>query len=162
MCYTVSMNSNPCLNCGGDVATGPGRTGKFCGSSCAAKYNNSRRPKKRQVCDCGRILDYRSKSCRICRSEVGAQVTLGELREKSVRHAQVYNTLRQRSRKIAQKMGLTGCEVCGYSTHVEIAHINALSKLSDSTTVAEASDHTNFRLLCPNHHWELDNGMLPE
>lgn len=92
----------------------------------------------------------------------GSNITLGELKSKAVRDAQVYNTLRQRSRKIATKLGLTGCEVCGYNYHVEIAHITALSKLPDETTVAEATEHSNFKLLCPNHHWEFDHpkGLL--
>jgi 5-methylcytosine-specific restriction endonuclease McrA len=82
---------------------------------------------------------------------------LGVLRSKAPRHAQVYNVLRQRSRAIAVLEGLTGCEICGYDKHVEIAHIIALSKLPDTATVEEASGRINFRILCPNCHWEFDN-----
>lgn len=156
------MDSKQCLKCGGDVATGPGRTGKFCGRSCANSYNNSIQPKRRQVlprCACGKVTQRASKTCNDCWADRNSQLTLGQLKEKAIRHAQVYNVLRQRSRRIAKSLGLTGCEVCGYDKHVEIAHIVALSKLPNETSVAEATGHNNFRLLCPNHHWEFDHNI---
>ena len=154
--YNVCMNPNPCLKCNEPVAVGSGRTGKFCSRSCANGYNNIRRAKKVKLCSCGKSVNTRTTMCQECRNK-GDSTTLGELKSKSIRDAQVYNMLRQRSRRIAILAGLTGCEVCGYEYHVEIAHIVALSKLPNSITVAEASNKSNFKLLCPNHHWEFDH-----
>lgn len=47
----------------------------------------------------------------------------------------------------------TSCVICGYSHHVEAAHLNPKHQISDDRT-------ENGAPLCPNHHWELDNGLL--
>lgn len=52
------------------------------------------------------------------------------------------------------------CAVCGYDKHVEIAHIKAVSDFPETSTVAEINDINNLIGLCPNHHWEYDNGLL--
>jgi predicted restriction endonuclease len=55
---------------------------------------------------------------------------------------------------------LKRCQVCGYDNHVELAHIIALSKWPLSATLNEVNAAGNILLLCPNHHWEFDNGLL--
>lgn len=52
------------------------------------------------------------------------------------------------------------CAVCGYDKHVEIAHIKAVSDFDGSATIAEINSIDNLIALCPNHHWEYDNGIL--
>lgn len=52
------------------------------------------------------------------------------------------------------------CKVCGYDKHVEIAHIKAVSEFSDETHIGEINSIDNLVALCPNHHWEYDNGIL--
>ena len=52
------------------------------------------------------------------------------------------------------------CSICGYDKHVEIAHIKAVSDFDDSATIAEINSIDNLIALCPNHHWEYDNGVL--
>lgn len=52
------------------------------------------------------------------------------------------------------------CAICGYNKHVEIAHIKAVSDFDDSTLVSEINHPNNLIGLCPNHHWEYDNGLL--
>ena len=52
------------------------------------------------------------------------------------------------------------CAICGYHHHVEIAHIKAVSKFEDSATIREINSIDNLIGLCPNHHWEYDNGIL--
>lgn len=52
------------------------------------------------------------------------------------------------------------CKVCGYDKHVEIAHIKAVSEFSDKTLIGEINSIDNLVALCPNHHWEYDNGIL--
>lgn len=193
-------------NCEKPVATGVGRTGKFCSRSCAASFNN-RKPKRsrskicagkdcdllvlsnqlycsaqcraanvkptirtntnsinrqyQDLCQCGGPKQKTSSLCQGCKNAAYESTTLGELRGKSVRNAQVYNNLRQRSRSIARKAGLlSGCEICGYSYRVEVAHIIPLASFSDQTTVKEATEVNNFFILCPNHHHEFDDGHI--
>ena len=52
------------------------------------------------------------------------------------------------------------CVVCGYNKHIEVAHIKAVADFDDSATIAEINDINNLIGLCPNHHWEFDNGLL--
>lgn len=52
------------------------------------------------------------------------------------------------------------CAICGYDKHIEIAHIKAVADFDDETLVSEINDINNLIALCPNHHWEYDNGML--
>ena len=54
------------------------------------------------------------------------------------------------------------CVICGYNKHIEIAHIKAVSEFSDDTLIYEINDINNLVALCPNHHWEFDNGLLSE
>ena len=52
------------------------------------------------------------------------------------------------------------CQKCGYSNHIEFCHIKAVSSFGDDALLGEVNDPKNILVLCPNHHWELDNGML--
>lgn len=52
------------------------------------------------------------------------------------------------------------CKICGYNNHVEIAHIKSVSEHDDSSTIAQINSIDNLIGLCPNHHWEYDNGVL--
>ena len=52
------------------------------------------------------------------------------------------------------------CKVCGYDKHVEIAHIKAVSEFPPQATIGEINSIDNLIALCPNHHWEYDNGVL--
>ena len=50
--------------------------------------------------------------------------------------------------------------VCGYSIHYEVRHIRAVKSFPDTATMAEVHNINNLIALCPNHHWEFDNGLL--
>lgn len=52
------------------------------------------------------------------------------------------------------------CVNCGYSKHVELAHIKSISEFSVDSTVWECNKPDNVTFLCPNCHWELDYGDL--
>lgn len=52
------------------------------------------------------------------------------------------------------------CAVCGYSAHVELAHIQPISSFSPDTLLGVVNATENVIQLCPNHHWELDSGVL--
>lgn len=52
------------------------------------------------------------------------------------------------------------CAICGYDKHIEVAHIKAVSDFDDTATIREINSITNLIGLCPNHHWEYDNGVI--
>lgn len=52
------------------------------------------------------------------------------------------------------------CQVCGYSTHIELAHIRPVSAFPETATLGEINAPSNMLVLCRNHHWEFDHGHL--
>ena len=76
-----------------------------------------------------------------------------------------WQSARSAIRKIAQKTYLEAnptpkCAICGYDKHVEVAHIKAVSEFNNEATIREIDSIDNLIGLCPNHHWEYDNGIL--
>jgi hypothetical protein len=135
---------------------------KFCSRSCAATYNNSIVPKRKPehkctVCDSPTTANKVICSAACREKKYAFHTTIGELKAKSVRSAQVYNQLRQRSRKLAIMFFKMKCWDCGWDEHVEVCHINELSALPDDTLILDATKVENFLLLCPNHHWKFDH-----
>jgi hypothetical protein len=52
------------------------------------------------------------------------------------------------------------CRICGYSTYVELAHIRPIHTFDEFATLDEVNHLDNLAYLCPNHHKELDNGII--
>ena len=48
----------------------------------------------------------------------------------------------------------------GYDKHYEVCHIKAVSDFSEDTPITVINHIDNLVALCPNHHWEFDNGLL--
>lgn len=51
------------------------------------------------------------------------------------------------------------CNKCGYDKHVEICHIKSVSSFSGDSLLGEINHKSNLMGLCPNCHWEFDNGL---
>lgn len=87
--------------------------------------------------------------------------TKGELFE----HRKNWQSARSGIQKLARETFFENnknpkCAICGYSNHVEVAHIKAVSEFEDTATVREINSMDNLIGLCPNHHWEYDHGIL--
>jgi hypothetical protein len=52
------------------------------------------------------------------------------------------------------------CRVCGYDKHVEVCHIKSVSSFGENYLITEINSFENLIGLCPNHHWEYDNGHI--
>lgn len=52
------------------------------------------------------------------------------------------------------------CVYCGYDAHYEVCHIRSISDFPPEALVSDINALTNLVALCPNHHWEFDNGKL--
>lgn len=52
------------------------------------------------------------------------------------------------------------CKVCGYDKHYEVAHLKAVKDFEKDAKVLDINHIDNLIALCPNHHWEFDNGLL--
>ena len=169
-----NLNPNLCENCGQPILCPEGKTlsdikrKRFCNHSCASTFTNKLRAKKPYYCnDCGKIIGYgyeqfhRRKYCNECNpNHVNwNEITYGEAKEK--RSYQVNSRIRELARTIYLKNHPDlKCEICGYNKHVEIHHIRGISTFPDDTPVAEINNLNNLIGLCPNHHWEVENGLI--
>lgn len=55
----------------------------------------------------------------------------------------------------------TSCQRCSYSKHIELCHIKVIHTFDINSTLGEINSPDNLLILCPNCHWEFDNGLLP-
>lgn len=87
--------------------------------------------------------------------------TKGELFKNRKNWQSARSTIQRLAREIYfENTDSPKCEVCGYSHHVEVAHIRPVSDFSDTASIREINSIDNLIGLCPNHHWEFDNGIL--
>jgi hypothetical protein len=72
-----------------------------------------------------------------------------------------FHNIRINARKVMKDNNVPKeCKVCGYSTYVEVCHIKAIADFSKETLIKEINSLSNLIYLCPNHHIELDKGLL--
>lgn len=154
-----------CLNCSQETSNP-----KFCSRSCAAKYNNRAFPKRalESICaDCKRPCSKSRSYCRSCWKQRQENqflnrldtIKLSKLQDK--RAYQVNSQIRTWARQIYQKSEKPKqCAVCGYDRHYEVCHIKPISDFSPDSLLSDINSLNNLIALCPNHHWELDNGII--
>jgi len=153
----------------------------FCSRSCSAKFNNKgkqRNPPKVRVCQkCAKefvsTISTNNRSRTLCS---GCYKSYADRREflksrklsyyhdlKSVKgkHPSWKNShIRILNRIWNANLLEQPCSSCGYSKHVELAHIKPISSFSDTATLGEVNAPENNRVLCPNCHWEFDHNLL--
>jgi hypothetical protein len=161
-----------CANC--ELLT---KNAKYCSRRCAITINNTKHPKREKVqkeCkNCHKVTVLQgSLYCDACRKE---HIRYGgkEIDYKSLTIQDILDRFDREKHHPSWKMSNLRyytrkwnshrprkCEICDYDKHVEYAHIKPLAKLPTSTTLWEASSESNVAILCPNHHWEFDNGLI--
>ncbi len=87
-------------------------------------------------------------------------ITKGDLFQKRSGWQSARSSIRQDAYKTYEESGLPLVCICGYSKHVEICHKQAVSLFPDTATMIEINNLANLLALCPNCHWEFDNGLL--
>lgn len=146
---------------------------KFCSRSCANSYTNRLSPKRKMtrkcsVSGCDKPAE-RTKIRRCVDHKFGREgterKTLGEYRNLlSVqgKHPSWVNAhIRVLNRSWNKHLTELPCASCGYSKHVELAHRKAIATYPDTATLGEVNHPDNVVQLCPNCHWEFDNGLDP-
>jgi hypothetical protein len=150
---------NKCDNCG-KLTSNP----RFCSRSCSAKITNSehpRRKKKWKCTKCNAPVNPRNRYCPECRPDYRdwSKVTIDDLQ--GLRSYQISSRIRDLARRAYKKSGKPlKCSKCGYTPRVHICHILGISDFDPSSTISEVNDLDNLVALCPNHHWEFDNGLI--
>lgn len=145
----------------------------FCSNSCSASFNNVGKVKNKPVprtCKLCKVSFFRNGGstvyCAACYDSIpdSEDLTLGEVanglavkgRHPSWKWAVVRNFARNWNKDKTQKP----CVNCGYSKHVELAHIKAISSFPLTATLKEVNAPHNVIQLCRNCHWEFDHGLL--
>lgn len=160
------LNPKKCRGCDGFISRRPGRfvsetlKNSFCSKSCAAKFNNTRptrapRKKKPRICvRCRKTFYIHSRllcpECKNFRSENASNRKKGESSARNIR---------SHSRYKRHQLG-GACVACGYDIHVEVCHIKPVSEFPDEAMLGEINALWNLVVLCPNHHWEFDSGLI--
>ena len=97
----------------------------------------------------------------VCEAGILLEKTKGDLFNDSKNWQSARSSIQKIARKTYFKNAKEPkCAICGYSKHVEVAHIKAVSEFDDDATIKEINSLSNLIGLCPNHHWEYDNGIL--
>lgn len=146
---------------------------KYCSRRCSAIITNKLYVKRKRtskvwkVCSfCGDIV--RGKRHRACIISDGKSINKGKtIKEFSDgisikgRHPSWKNVrVRMFCRTWNRDLTKLPCQVCGYSLHIELAHIKSVSSFDANTQLGIVNVPSNILVLCPNHHWEFDNGKL--
>ena len=163
------MVINKCLQCG-ETTSNP----KFCSRSCSAKISN-RVPKRKLQKKClhcdSTVRNYRSTLCehhyqlhRLNKKEHLLNLSLQDYTEKdSVKRlhpSSKFVHIRGLCRSWHKDKLRLPCYICGYSKHVELAHVKPISSFPITALLSEVNHESNVIQLCPNCHWELDNGLI--
>ncbi len=168
-----------CLNCGKEfeksVAQLKQTPNSYCSRSCAAQLTNRIYPKRKtkKICTkCDkRVVNYRTSLCEEHLKEYKEGLkeavkfkTVGEYRNKesvkdkhpSWRHSHIRGLAKSWFKHLCK----LPCANCGYDKHVELCHIKSVASFNDDATLGEINNEKNIIQLCPNCHWEFDNGLL--
>jgi len=127
----------------------------FCSHSCSATFNNQQRevkfrePKEREVKQKKERFEFLS------------GLTKKDLIDKHGVYYKFRAVIRKHAHYIFNKYNDDKkCKVCGYKPHVEVCHIKSVSSFSNDSLIDEINSIDNLVGLCPNHHWEFDNGII--
>jgi hypothetical protein len=161
------LGLNPCLQCG-KMTLKP----QFCSQSCSSTYSNLHHPKRYEK----RRQNKRRYHCKHCGIEIPKGRTTCDEHNPSIvdwdartiasitdrASYQIHGQIRFRARYVYYKSDRPKyCINCGYDTHIEVCHIRAIADFPPETPIGEINNLQNLAALCPNCHWELDNGVLP-
>ena len=163
------MSTNICQHCG-KMTANP----KYCSKSCSAKETNRipKRTIKRKCTHCGStVRNYRSQLCEthyqihlLSKREHIQNLTLADYFEresiKRLPQSSKYAHIRSLARSWNKDLTSKCCNNCGYCKHVELCHIQAISKFPSTAKISEVNSSSNLIQLCPNCHWEFDNGLV--
>ncbi len=149
-------NPNYCKYCGKMIGVelkskaSETKVKQFCDRSCATSFNNSKKPKReKQTVE------------KIKKESIVDTSTKKELFSRLKNWQTARTAIRKRAQITYDKSDKPKqCSKCGYDKHYEICHIKAVSDFSDDSLISEINDIDNLVALCPNCHWEFDNGLL--
>jgi len=178
-CNTVCQNKHQgplrkkfiekiCEECGNVYVvpmTKKGIVRKFCSVSCSCKRNKNKIVDTLTKEKISKTLKTKNSTKTYNYNGSLLELTKGELKEKRNTYQSWRSDIRRLSKKLYYSFHQNEknvCKLCGYDKHVEVCHIKSVSNFSDNAKLSVICNKENMILLCPNCHWELDNGLLNE
>lgn len=154
-----------CTHCDKSFYRTPsGTKGKlpFCSQACNGYYYGSLKTIKTHNCKfCNNQLSGTKRICDTCKVDYW-DPSIDDLKQKYSHHKHAnswHSFVRYRARNTVKHLPQI-CYECGYNRHVEVCHIKPIKDFSGESKLSVVNDIRNLVLLCPNHHWELDNQIL--
>jgi hypothetical protein len=159
-----------CLHCNAIT-----KNAKYCSRKCAATVNGkvfAKRKTKKVCIICGeKVMSWRHNRCRVHNAEYREHAAVSfrnHTIEEYINRPSVKNKhpswknshIRAFANSWHKTLKRQPCKNCGYSKHVELAHIKGVSSFPKTATLGEVNHSNNLLPLCPNCHWEFDNGHL--
>lgn len=172
-CYPKRELEGQCLDCGASISS----SRKRCGN-CNSIFNKTKAFSSTQsirictICKEEYIGNHLSKYCsrecknsgrrkKVARFRIGYDISLKDAVYKYSHKSSAFSLIRARARSVVKYNGIPLiCKNCGYSKHVEVCHIKPVSSFSEDTYLSIINSTDNLVVLCPNCHWEFDNGFL--
>jgi hypothetical protein len=161
-----------CKNCNKEITkyekdTRESKSGfVFCSRSCSATHNNPitklkyldkncincnilYRPTNNKTLTCSLLCNMENYSKSIKASTIIKRTG-----------ANAYDSIRKNARSYSKYILPLKCMKCDYDKHYEVCHIKPIRDFDATTcTVYDINNKQNLIHLCPNCHWEFDNGL---
>lgn len=152
----------------------------FCSQSCAATFNNKNRGIYQKCEKTGNVVKVLKplQQCINCdksfkkthfKQVCCSMICTMEHHNKNTIAASIckrdganrYDAIRKSARSYSLRILPHNCANCGYDKHFEVCHIIPIKDFNLSeVSIFEINNKQNLIHLCPNCHWELDNGHL--
>lgn len=139
------------------------KNNKFCSIKCRDLVEKVKKSYYCNKCQCllqeGWTNRKYCKSCNKYLFKFWNEITLKELLSKYPLY-QVHAKIREKARKNLKSLNINSCQNCGYDKFVECCHIKPIKNFDKSSLITEVNHISNLVGLCPNCHYELDNGYI--
>ncbi len=162
----IPKKEHPCELCGKIT-----KNSKYCSRSCSASMNNKvPKREKTSLCHvCGKYVHCpprnasRNRTCRNCyvreQIEQFGDKKISDFSSTYARHR--YQNIRLHAHRVAKFYELEKkCQICGYDKNVQLCHKKSIASFPKNTKLSTVNNIDKLVYLCPNHHWELDAGLL--
>jgi hypothetical protein len=153
-----------CLVCNKEILCKLSEHRKYCSLSCYWMLANKNRIIIPKCSNCGkdavRNNGVARKLCNECFNNLFrvANRTIADLILGSKDPQNKYRKIRFNAKWVLDRSGIIKiCSKCGYSKHVEVCHVKAISDFTLDTKISIVNSLSNLMYLCPNCHWEFDN-----
>lgn len=124
----------------------------FCSKTCSATHNNKKREKK---------VKQTSQINKKKKFDYLLGMTKKDLLDLRGKYYLYRSTIRNHAHYIYNQLVKNKkCHVCDYDKHIEVCHIKSVSSFDENSKIVDINNLNNLIGLCPNHHWEFDNGLI--